>query len=118
MDTASYQDQMTAGKAPSHAGQARPTHLEVSVSIRTILLIAGVVALAWALASIANVLLVIFVSFFSVAVLSPVVSPARGRSARIRRSPAIAARAAPMKRATSPASHRRRAERPWPRLMP
>jgi predicted PurR-regulated permease PerM len=74
MDTASYQDQMTAGKAPSHAGQARPTHLEVSVSIRTILLIAGVVALAWALASIANVLLVIFVSFFSVAVLSPVVS--------------------------------------------
>ena len=45
MDTASYQDQMTAGKARSHAGQARPTHLEVSVSIRTILLIAGVVAI-------------------------------------------------------------------------
>ena len=44
------------------------------MSIRTILLIAGVVAVAWALASIASVLLVIFVSVFSVAVLSPVVS--------------------------------------------
>ena len=44
------------------------------MSIRTILLIAGVVAVAWALASIASVLLVLFVSLFSVAVLSPVVS--------------------------------------------
>ena len=44
------------------------------MSIRTILLVAGVVAVAWALASIASVLLVIFVSVFSVAVLSPVVS--------------------------------------------
>ena len=74
MDTGSSEEQMTAGKSPSQAGQARPTHLEVSVSIRTILLIAGVVALAWALASIASVLLMIFVSLFSVAVLSPVVS--------------------------------------------
>ena len=65
---------MTAGEASSRAGEARRTQLEVSVSIRTILLIAGVVAVAWALASIASVLLVIFVSFFSVAVLSPVVS--------------------------------------------
>ena len=44
------------------------------MSIKTILLIAGVVAIAWALASIASVLLVLFVSSFSVAVLSPVVS--------------------------------------------
>ena len=44
------------------------------MSIRTILLIAGIVAVAWALTSIASVLLVIFVSLFSIAVLSPVVS--------------------------------------------
>ena len=36
--------------------------VEVSISIRTILLVAGAVAVAWALVSIANVLLVIFVS--------------------------------------------------------
>jgi predicted PurR-regulated permease PerM len=65
---------MTAGEASSHAGQARRTELEVSVSMRTILAIAAVVAVAWALASVASVLLVIFVSLFSVAVLSPVVS--------------------------------------------
>jgi predicted PurR-regulated permease PerM len=66
--------QMTAGEASSQAGQARRTRLEISVSIRTILLVAGVVAVAWALASIASVLLVIFVSVFSIAVLSPVVT--------------------------------------------
>ena len=44
----------------------------VSVSIRTLLLAAGIVALAGALASIGSALLIIFVSFFSVAVLSPV----------------------------------------------
>jgi predicted PurR-regulated permease PerM len=65
---------MTSGKASSQAGEAGRTELEVSVSIRTILLIVGVVAVAWALASIASVLLVIFLSVFSVAVLSPVVS--------------------------------------------
>jgi len=68
------EQQVTAREASPEAGQARRTELEVSVSIRTILLIAGVVAVAWALASIASVLLVIFVSLFSVAVLSPVVS--------------------------------------------
>jgi predicted PurR-regulated permease PerM len=52
----------------------RRSEIEVSISIRTILGIAGVVALAWALASIANVLLVILVSVFSIAVLSPVVA--------------------------------------------
>jgi predicted PurR-regulated permease PerM len=48
--------------------------VEVSISIPTILLVAGAVAVAWALASIANVLLVIFVSILSAAVLVPVVS--------------------------------------------
>ena len=48
--------------------------VDVSISIRTILLVAGAVAIAWALASIANVLLTVFVSVFSVAVLLPVVT--------------------------------------------
>ena len=74
MRTASHEKQMTAGEGSSQSGQARRTQLEVSVSIRTILLVAGFVAVAWALASIAIVLLVIFVSLFSIAVLSPVVS--------------------------------------------
>src|SRR5512133_1291811 len=53
--------------------------LNVSLSLRTILLVAGLAAVAWALASIANVLLVIFVSLFGVAVLSPVVSAVERR---------------------------------------
>src|SRR5512133_2310740 len=64
--------------------------VEVSISIRTILLVAGAVAIAWALASIANVLLLIFVSVFNVAVLSPVVTAmerrfgwSRGRCAAV-----------------------------------
>ena len=48
--------------------------VEVSISIPTILLVAGAVAIAWALASIANVLLVILVAILSAAVLVPVVS--------------------------------------------
>jgi predicted PurR-regulated permease PerM len=48
--------------------------VEVSISIPTILLVGGAVAIAWALASIANVLLLIFVSILSAAVLVPVVS--------------------------------------------
>jgi predicted PurR-regulated permease PerM len=47
--------------------------LAVFISIRTILLVGVAVALAWALASVGHVLLLIFVSIFSVAVLSPVV---------------------------------------------
>jgi predicted PurR-regulated permease PerM len=62
-----------AGQPSPRAAEARRTVLEVSLSIRTILLVAGVVAVAWALASIASVLLMIFVSAFSIAVLSPVV---------------------------------------------
>ena len=48
--------------------------VEISVSIPTILLVAVAVGIAWALASIANVLLVILVSIFGAAVLMPVVS--------------------------------------------
>ena len=59
----------TANERGSHTGRS---DVVVSISIRTILLVAGVVAVAWALASIGSVLLVIFVSVFSVAVLSPV----------------------------------------------
>jgi predicted PurR-regulated permease PerM len=44
----------------------------VSISVRTLLLGAAGVALAWALTSIGSALLIIFVSGFSVAVLSPV----------------------------------------------
>jgi predicted PurR-regulated permease PerM len=89
MDTASYDEQMTAGEASSRAGEARRTQLEVSVSIRTILLVAGFVALAWALSSIASVLLIIFVSVFSVAVLSPVVSAMERRLRWSRRLSAV-----------------------------
>jgi hypothetical protein len=57
---------------PSQAeGSSRP-EVGVWISIRTILVVAAVVALGAALASIRSVLLVIFVSIFSVAVLSPV----------------------------------------------
>jgi predicted PurR-regulated permease PerM len=48
--------------------------VELSISIRTILLVAATVAVAWALVSVTDVLLVIFVSVFSVAVLLPVVN--------------------------------------------
>jgi predicted PurR-regulated permease PerM len=47
--------------------------VEVSISTRTILIVAAIVAIAFALASIGDVLLLFFVSIFSIAVLSPVV---------------------------------------------
>jgi predicted PurR-regulated permease PerM len=59
---------MTGGRDTGRSG------VEVSISVRTVLLVAGAVATAWALASIADVLLVIFVSGFGAAVLSPVAS--------------------------------------------
>jgi predicted PurR-regulated permease PerM len=65
---------MTVAKPVSGATDDGRREVSVSISVRTILLVAGVAALAWALASIANVLLVILVSLFSVAVLSPVVT--------------------------------------------
>ena len=45
--------------------------VEASISIRTILLVAATVAVAWALVSVTDVLLMISVSVFSVAVLLP-----------------------------------------------
>ena len=60
----------------------------VSISIRTLLLVAGGVALASALASIGSVLLMILVSVFSVAVLSPV---ATAMERRLRWSRALCA---------------------------
>jgi predicted PurR-regulated permease PerM len=61
-------------QSSSGAADTGRSHVEVSISIRTILLVAGGVAVAWALASIGSVLLMILVSVFSVAVLSPVVT--------------------------------------------
>jgi predicted PurR-regulated permease PerM len=81
---------MTAGQVLSRGGEVRRTALEVSLSIRTILLVAGVVAIAWALASIASVLLVVFVSMFSIAVLSPVVTAMERRLGWSRRMSATA----------------------------
>jgi predicted PurR-regulated permease PerM len=52
----------------------QPAGVEISISLRSILLVAVAVAVMWALASIANVLLVVLVSVFCVAVLLPVVT--------------------------------------------
>lgn len=65
---------MTVAESARSAADDGRRELNVSLSLRTILLVAALAAVAWALASIANVLLVIFVSLFGVAVLSPVVS--------------------------------------------
>jgi predicted PurR-regulated permease PerM len=64
---------MIAAEGPV-AGTRGRSGIEVSISMRTILLVAGAVAIAWALVSIASILLTIFVSIFGVAVLSPVAS--------------------------------------------
>jgi predicted PurR-regulated permease PerM len=61
----------TAARVP--ATEPRQRELAVFISIRTILLAGVAVALAWALASIGEVLLLVFVSVFSAAVLAPVV---------------------------------------------
>jgi predicted PurR-regulated permease PerM len=74
MQTAPDEVHIATAESSSPVTGTRRTELQVSLSIRTILLVAGVVAVAWALTSIASVLLVIFVSTFSVAVLSPVVT--------------------------------------------
>ena len=65
---------MSEAEPSAGASDSGRRKLEVSISVQTILLVAGVVALAWALASIAKVLLMVFVAVFSVAVLLPVVS--------------------------------------------
>jgi predicted PurR-regulated permease PerM len=64
---------MIGSDAGSAAGNTGRREVDVSISIRTILVVAAVVAVAFALASIGKILLLIFVSTFSVAVLSPVV---------------------------------------------
>ena len=62
----------TEAPVPTMSREGSRRELGVSISIRTILLVAVVVAAAAALASIKSVLLLLFVSVFSVAVLSPV----------------------------------------------
>jgi predicted PurR-regulated permease PerM len=88
--TTSADDLGTAGRPSSRAGEVRRTSLEVSLSVRTILLVAGIAATAWAISSIASVLLVIFVAMFSVAVLSPVVTVMERRLGWSRRLSATA----------------------------
>jgi hypothetical protein len=56
---------MTVAESARSAADAGRRELNVSLSLRTILLVAGLAAVAWALASIANVLLVIFVSLLA-----------------------------------------------------
>jgi predicted PurR-regulated permease PerM len=63
---------MTTGEPSSGATDTGRTDVVVSLSIRTLMLVAGGVALASALASIGSALLMILVSVFSVAVFSPV----------------------------------------------
>ena len=62
----------TEAPVPSTSRKGSRREIGVSISIRTILLVAVIVAAAAALASIKSVLLLLFVSVFSVAVLSPV----------------------------------------------
>jgi predicted PurR-regulated permease PerM len=64
---------MTEPNSSSAAGDTARRQVAVFISIPTILFVGVAVAVAWALASIGNVLLMIFVSIFSVALLSPVV---------------------------------------------
>ena len=69
-----YEEHMSAAASSSDTNGSGRRSVEVSISVRTVLLVAAAVAVAWAAASISSVLLVIFVSLFNVAVLSPVVS--------------------------------------------
>jgi predicted PurR-regulated permease PerM len=65
---------VTAIESAAAARETGRSKVDVTISIQTILLVAAVAAVAWALASIAKVLLVVFVSVFSTAVLLPVVT--------------------------------------------
>ena len=56
MHTAPHEGQMAVAESSSRGGERVRTELDVSLSIRTILMVAGVVAMVWALASIASVL--------------------------------------------------------------
>jgi predicted PurR-regulated permease PerM len=70
---------MTGPESSSTAGDTGRPEVEASISIRTLLLVGAAVAVGGALASIGDALLMIFVSIFSVAVLSPVVDAMEGR---------------------------------------
>src|SRR5262249_12824347 len=64
----------------SEGGQSTASReLAVTISIRTILLVGVAVAIAWALASIGDVLLLIFVSIFNIAAPWPVADAMEGR---------------------------------------
>lgn len=63
---------MAAAESSSGERDSDRADVEVSISIRTVLLVGAAVAIASALVSISNVLLVILVSSFGVGVLSPV----------------------------------------------
>jgi predicted PurR-regulated permease PerM len=65
-------DSVVGDGADGNPGNTRRRELGVSISVRTILLAAVVVAAGAALVSIKSVLLLLFVSVFGVAVLSPV----------------------------------------------
>jgi predicted PurR-regulated permease PerM len=77
------------GAVEGPGAEDRPREVAISISVRSILLVAAVIATAMALASIRNVLLVIFVSGFSVAVLSPLASGMERRFGWSRRLCAI-----------------------------
>ena len=64
---------MSRSDADSAAADTDRREVVVSISIRTILIVAAIVAIAFALGSIGDVLLLFFVSMFSIAVFSPVV---------------------------------------------
>jgi predicted PurR-regulated permease PerM len=69
---ARHADAAVGDGSGGNPGDTRHRELGVRISIRTILLVAVVVAAGAALVSIKSVLLLLFVSVFSIAVLSPV----------------------------------------------
>ena len=81
------------GMTVSGATRQERREVEVSISIRTILIVAAIVAIAFALGSIGDVLLLLFVSVFSIAVLSPVAAAMERRLGWSRRAVRDGARA-------------------------
>jgi predicted PurR-regulated permease PerM len=76
VESAQIEAPTSVERSPSDAGvgDTRRRDVGIVISIRTILLVAAVVAVGAALASIRSVLLLMLVSVFSVAVFSPVVT--------------------------------------------
>jgi predicted PurR-regulated permease PerM len=70
-----------AGLSQQPVRDPRPRELAVFISIRTILLVGVAVGVAWALSSVGDVLLLIFVAVFNTAVLAPVVDAMERRLA-------------------------------------